>query len=238
MDRSKEKRMILQDNMWGVCLKLSFPAIIAMFLYGLNMICDMMFIGRYVGKVAFAGVSIVAPLTQIPFGLGSLVGVEAGSYLAVLLGANDTATQKRLLGNANTVMLFFSLVSMVFGFVFLDPLLQLMGAAGPELVYGSNYFKITLIGAVAWVGGIGYNMIVRAEGKMKMAAVMMGLGMAVNIVANYILMALLGMGVEGVPHGEPILPCWSMFFCFLLIAKEAVPASRQMNTGSILKKTW
>ncbi|MDY5964311.1 MAG: MATE family efflux transporter, partial [Peptostreptococcus porci] len=121
MSNRTEKEFILEDNMWKVCLRLSLPAVIAMFLYGLNTICDMIFIGRYVGEVAFAGVSIVSPLTQIPLGLGSLVGVGAGSYLSVLIGQNNTNIQKRLLGNSNTIMLFFAVISMTLGFLFLNP---------------------------------------------------------------------------------------------------------------------
>lgn len=204
MNSSKEKEMILKDNMWKVCINLSFPAVIAMFLYGLNTICDMLFIGRYVGETAFAGVSIVSPLTQIPLGLGSLVGVGAGSYLSILIGENNTKVQKRLLGNANTVMLIFTVIAMTLGFLFLNPLLKVMGASGQELSYGSSYFKITLIGALLWIGGLAYNMIVRAEGKMKTAALMMGIGMVVNIIANYILMAILNMGVEGAAWGTNI----------------------------------
>lgn len=204
MNSSKEKEMILKDNMWKVCINLSFPAVIAMFLYGLNTICDMLFIGRYVGETAFAGVSIVSPLTQIPLGLGSLVGVGTGSYLSILIGENNTKVQKRLLGNANTVMLIFTVIAMTLGFLFLNPLLELMGASGQELSYGSSYFKITLIGALLWIGGLAYNMIVRAEGKMKTAALMMGIGMVVNIIANYILMAILNMGVEGAAWGTNI----------------------------------
>ncbi|MDY5435787.1 MATE family efflux transporter [Peptostreptococcus porci] len=204
MSNRTEKEFILEDNMWKVCLRLSLPAVIAMFLYGLNTICDMFFIGRYVGEVAFAGVSIVSPLTQIPLGLGSLVGVGAGSYLSVLIGQNNTNIQKRLLGNSNTIMLFFAVISMTLGFLFLNPLLSVMGASGQELQFGSSYFKVTLVGSIFWIGGLAYNMIVRAEGKMKTAAIMMGIGMIINILSNYVFMAILNMGVEGAAWGTNI----------------------------------
>ncbi len=204
MDKNKEKELILKDNMWKVCIKLSLPAVIAMFLYGLNTICDMFFIGKYVGEEAFAGVSIVSPLTQLPLGLGSLVGVGAGSYLSVLIGQNDMRIPRRLLGNSNTIILIFTAISMVAGFLFINPMLKIMGTNGQELVFASSYFKITLIGAAFWIGGLAYNMVVRAEGKMKTAAVMMGIGMVVNIIANYILIAVLDMGVDGAAWGTNI----------------------------------
>ena len=45
---NKEKEMILNEDLWKVCYKLSLPAIIAMILYGLNVIFDGIFVGRLV----------------------------------------------------------------------------------------------------------------------------------------------------------------------------------------------
>jgi Na+-driven multidrug efflux pump len=47
-------------------------------------------------------------------------------------------------------------------------------------------------------------MIIRAEGKMKTAALIMGIGLAVNAVFNTIFMIGLGMGVEGAAWGTNI----------------------------------
>lgn len=201
---NKEKTMILNENLWKVCYKLSLPAVVAMVLFGLNVIFDAIFIGQYIGETAFAGVSIVYPLSQISLGLGSLVGVGAGSYLSVLIGENDKKTQSRLVGNANVVLVLLSVIMMVFGFIFMKPLLSIMGASGDEFIYGSNYFTVTLYGTIFWVAGIGYNMIIRAEGKMKTAAIMMGTGLVINIIANYILMGIFGLGVEGAAWGTNI----------------------------------
>ena len=181
---NNEKEMILNENLWKVCYRLSFPAIIAMVLYGLNVIFDGIFVGRLVGETAFAGISIVYPLTQISLGLGSLVGVGAGSYLSILLGRDDKETQKKLLGNANLISAIATVIMMAVGFVFMEPLLRLLGADGEILTYAISYFRITLIGSIFWIIGLAYNMIVRAEGKMKTAALMMGIGLVVNIISN------------------------------------------------------
>ena len=201
---NNEKEMILKENLWKVCYRLSLPAIIAMVLYGLNVIFDGIFVGRLVGETAFAGISIVYPLTQISLGLGSLVGVGAGSYLSILLGKNDKETQRKLIGNANLISITATIIMMLISFVFMTPLLKLLGAEGEVLVYAISYFKITLIGSIFWIIGLAYNMIVRAEGKMKTAAIMMGVGLVVNIISNYVLMAILNMGVAGAAWGTNI----------------------------------
>lgn len=101
---------------------------------------------------------------------------------------------------------------MGFGFLLMNPLLGLIGASGNNLAYAKEYYSITLLGAVFWIGGFAYNMVVRAEGKMTMAAIMMGIGMVVNIIANYIFMVVFDMGVKGPAQGTNI----AMFvYCLL-----------------------
>ena len=201
---NNEKKIILEENLWKVCYKLSLPAIIAMILYGLNVIFDGVFVGRLVGETAFAGISIVYPLTQISLGLGSLVGVGAGSYLSILLGKNDKKTQGKLVGNANLISIIATVIMMAVGFLFLEPILRMLGAEGDVLNYAASYFRITLLGSIFWIIGLAYNMIVRAEGKMNTAAVMMGAGLIVNIISNYILLAIFHLGVAGAAWGTNI----------------------------------
>ena len=201
---NKEKEMILNGSLWKVCYKLSLPAIIAMVLYGLNVIFDGVFVGRLVGETAFAGISIVYPLTQLSLGLGSLVGVGAGSYLSILLGEDDKETQGKIVGNANLISIVVTIVMMLLGFVFMKPLLKAIGADGETLTFAISYFRITLIGSIFWIVGLAYNMIVRAEGKMKTAALMMGIGLVVNIISNYILMKIFNMGIAGAAWGTNI----------------------------------
>ena len=201
MNRDRQKDMILSDNLWKVMIKLSWPAVIAMVLYGLNTVFDAVFVGRFVGESALAGVSLAYPLSQLSLGFGSLVGVGAGSALSIALGAGDRVTQKKLLGNANYLNVVFGIGLTVFGLIFVTPLVRMMGGSGEELVYGVDYFRVTLYGGIFWIAGLSGNMIVRAEGKMGSAAVMMAIGLFVNIIANYILIVMLGFGVKGAAWG-------------------------------------
>lgn len=200
-DKDSQAKLILNENLWKVCLQLSWPAMIAMLLYGLNTLLDAFFVGRYVSETALAGVSFVYPLTQIPVGLGSLIGVGAGSLLSILIGSRDKAKQAIFLGNFNLLLVIFSLAFMSIGLLFSETMVKMVGGSGEALEYGKTYFDIILYGSFFAVAGLAGNMVVRAEGKMKSAALLMGIGFLVNIIANYILVAVLGFGVEGAAWG-------------------------------------
>ncbi len=201
LKKGKQKNMILHENMWKVMWRVSWPAIIAMVLYGLNSVFDAIFVGSYVGETALAGVSLAYPLSQMTLGIGSLIGVGAGSALSIALGANDKGTQNRILGNVNYLSLITSVLFGVLAYIFAEQLVRFMGGEGEALTQGTDYFRVTVIGSLFWVHGLACNMVVRAEGRMKAAAVMMGIGLGVNILANYILVGLLQLGVAGAAWG-------------------------------------
>ncbi|TWH46107.1 MATE family efflux transporter [Sporomusa sp. KB1] len=196
-DKEKQKQLILNENLWQVMAQLSWPAIVAMVLYGLNTVISAVFVGRFVGETALAGVSVAYPLTQISIGIGSLVGVGAGSVVSIAIGRQDKSSQERLLGNVNVLSLIVTVVYMIVGLFFSTQMVTMMGGEGDVLLLGDIYFKITVLGAFFWIYGLAANMIVRAEGKMKSAAVIMGIGLLADVVANYVLVAVLDLGVAG-----------------------------------------
>lgn len=196
-EKEKQKRFILTGNLWKVMTDLSWPAIVAMVLYGMNSVMDVFFVGRYVGEAALAGVSVAYPLSQISVAFGSLIGVGAGSVLSIAIGAKDRKTQERLLGNVNLLSVIVTAVYILLGLLFSTQLIAMMGGRGEALALGDQYFRITVFGAFFWVYGLAGNMIIRAEGKMKTAAVMMGIGLVVDVAFKYVFVVVLEWGVAG-----------------------------------------
>jgi putative MATE family efflux protein len=202
--KDKQKQFILGDNLWKVMFELSWPAVIAMVLYGFNTVLDAIFVGRFVGITAMAGVSLAYPLTQISVAFGSLIGVGAGSVLSIALGKQDKKTEEKLFGCVNRLSLICTFVYMAITLIFSKQLIKIMGGEGEALALGNSYFRITIFGAFFWIYGLAGNMVVRAEGKMKTAAWMMATGLIANAIANYIFIVLLDMGVEGAAWGTNI----------------------------------
>ena len=202
--KNPHEDFILNGNLWNVMFKLSWPAVIAMVLYGANSMLDAYFVGRFVGEDAFAGVSLAYPLASLSVALGSLIGTGAGSLLSISIGAKDFDTQKKLIGTANGLTIVCTLIFMVFTLFLSEPLVRMMGGEGKMLEEGVKYFDVTIYGAIFWVMGLALNMIIRAEGKMKTAAWMMGLGLVVNAIFNYVFIVLMGMGVEGAAWGTNV----------------------------------
>ena len=202
--KNREKTLILEGNIWRMMWTLSWPAIIAMILYGMNIFIDGIFVGQFLGEAALAGITLVYPIAQILNGVGTLIGVGAGSYLSILIGKDDKLKQAGLLGNVNYLIVLNSVVITILGLLMLPFILNFLGASETEMVYSRGYMTTILYGSVFWIAGLAYNMIVRAEGKMKTAAWMMGTGLLANIILNYLFVVVFNFGVVGIAWGTNI----------------------------------
>lgn len=193
----KRKEFIVTEPLSKVMWKLSIPAIFAMVLYGLNAFMDTVYIGQLLNESALSGVALSYPLTSLMLGFGSWVGSGAGNHLSVLLGKDDKEEQRKVMPNATLFMLLGTLVFALPSYIFAEPLIQMMGGTGEVLDYGVHYFKITLLASPLWVYALQLNFIVRSEGKMGTAALIMVYGLVVNLILTPIFISYLNMDVDG-----------------------------------------
>lgn len=216
--KEKQKDEILKLPLTRVLWKLSLPAIASMVLFGLNAFMDTVYIGQLMDATALAGVALAYPLTSIMMGLGSWGGTGAGNLLSIALGKKDEATQEKLLANVSIFALLSSSIVAIPAYVFAENLIRMMGGTGNILEYGTTYFKITVLGSPLWVYGLGLNFIVRAEGKMREAAIMMSYGLVANLILTPVFIQYLNMGVAGAAWATNIgmlIYCLTGYFYFL-----------------------
>jgi Na+-driven multidrug efflux pump len=177
--------------------RLSIPSILGMVLFGINQLIDGIFVGTFVGELALGGVSLSLPFAQMFLGLGSMVGGGAASLLSIALGSKDVEMQHKVLPIMNTVSLLITAMTMLVGLLFSGALVRMMGGTGALFDFGNAYLRVIVIGAILPIWGLGCNLVIRGEGKMKTAMIMMGIGLATNIVLNYVFIVLLNWGVIG-----------------------------------------
>jgi putative MATE family efflux protein len=189
--------LILNAHPWRVAWEMSWPAVAAIMLFGLNAMLDAVFIGRLLGEQALAGAVMAFPLTQISVGLGSLAGIGGGVALSIAIGKGDQSTLRKLPGTALTISALLALVYGIVGGWFAETLVQGVGARGELIPIAADYLRAAAIGSIGALAGISLNMLLRGEGRMKLAALYMGLGLALNMVLTPVLILVFDMGVAG-----------------------------------------
>lgn len=195
--QQQQKQFILTEDLPKVMWRLALPAIFAMVFFGLNGFMDTIYIGQLLNEDALAGVALAYPLTGLLLGIGSWIGMGAGNKISILLGENDMEAAQKVMPNANIATVLASIIFIIPTYLFTEKLIALMGGSGEILNYGVRYFKIILIAAPLWIYALQLNFIVRSEGKMMTAAIMMTYGLIVNIILTPISIVCFDMDVNG-----------------------------------------
>lgn len=179
--------------MWAM----SWPAIAVMMLFGLNAIMDAVYIGQLIGEQALAGAVLAYPITQLTLGLGSLAGIGGGVALSIAIGRGDRELMRCLPGTVLMIAALLSLGYAIIGGLLAETLVMGMGARGELVPIAASYLRASALGGVGAIAGMSLNMLLRGEGRMKLAAGYMAVGLLVNIILTPLFIAVFGWGVAG-----------------------------------------
>lgn len=186
-----------EGEMKKVLLKLSIPAIIAQLINILYNLADTAFVGMLNNTTALGAVSIAFPLTTILSAIGLMFGVGSASYIARCLGENRKDEADRA-----TTISFFSVIIVgiiftIFGLIYLEPILKVLGATPTIMPYAISYSKIIIIGCVFIMLNMTLNNMIRAEGNARFSMFAICLGAIINTILDPIFILVLDMGVTG-----------------------------------------
>ncbi len=221
-------------------VKMSFPATIAMIVNGLYNLVDTIFIGRGVGTEAIGGLALAFPVQMIVMAFGMSVGQGAASIVSRALGAEDDRRARRAAGNAFSLSLILGLTTMILGTIFLEPLLDLLGADGALRLHAREYLRIILFGSPFIAIAMVSNNLLRAEGKAKVSMTVMLIGAVTNIILDPIFIFGLNMGVAGAAWatvgGQVLAFLYASRFFILKRSLVQVKLKHLLPTGSVIRE--
>ncbi|HLV30926.1 MAG TPA: MATE family efflux transporter [Chitinispirillaceae bacterium] len=181
----------------SLLLKFSLPAIVGMVVNALYNVADRAFVGKGVGSLAIAGITVSFPVMLVLMGFGMLIGLGANSLISIRLGEKKKAEAEQILGNSIVLLIIVSVFLTASGLIFLKPLLDLFGASSSVLPFASSYLKIILIGSIFQHIGFGMNNFIRGEGNPKVAMFTMLIGGILNIILDPLFIFVFKWGIEG-----------------------------------------
>lgn len=185
--------------------KTALPIVFVMGMNGLLTVVDAVFLGRYVGAAALGAVTLIFPLYMLIVALATLVSNGMSSILARHLGAQDNANAARIFVGAHGMALAVSLL-LILGYLLFGRIVTLALASGsaPLADMGQTYLAITtFMSPLAFVLAVNSDAL-RNEGRVGFMAAMSLLVSLSNIGFNYVLIALMGLGVAGSAYGTAL----------------------------------
>ncbi len=194
MDRSLELR---EKSIGRLLWSFSLPAIIGMLVNSLYNVIDRIFIGRGIGSLGIAGVTVAFPLMVVLMAVSILVGVGATALISIRLGEQKKEEAERIAGNAMTMLVLMPAAVAGLFFVFSEPILVFCGASPDVLPYAMDFTQIIMLGAVFGSISMGANNFIRAEGNPQVAMYTQLIGALFNIILNYVFIFIFGWGMKG-----------------------------------------
>lgn len=195
---NKNSKELLTEQPLQILIKLSLPAILGMIVIGVYPLMDGIFAGQILGEKAMTAVGIATPFTYINTGIATLIGVGSTSLLSRAIGEGNQRTIDKIMGNLCFWVLLLSTIVTILGYLFCGQLLMIFGAKGELLNLSTRYLRIIFLGSIFVNFAQAANMVMRGEGLMKRAMLIMSLGAGINIVLDPVLMIMFREhGVEG-----------------------------------------
>lgn len=207
-------RRLADENVRRLLLKLSLPAVTGMLVMALYNIVDTIFVGRWVGTMAIAGLSIVFPIQMVVLSVGLLFGIGGASVISRLLGAGNTSEAEKAYGTVAFSAVSAGLLLTLIGLVFKTGILRLFGASEGIMPYSSDYYGVIIFASPLFVCAMSGNNILRSAGMARASMYSMVIGAASNIVLDPVFIFILGMGVKGAAIATVLAQAIALVYLF------------------------
>ncbi len=195
-------------------LKLAIPTTVSMLVTGIYNTADTYFVSQ-LGKSQSGAVSVVFSLMALIQAIGFTLGMGSGSILSRSLGAKDKETAGKALSTSFFSALGIGTLITIFGMIFLEPIMNMLGSTPTALPYAKTYASYILFGAPIMMGTYVLNNLWRWEGKAVFSMIGIGLGGVLNIFLDPLMINVFGLGVAGAAIATLMSQCIS--FCLLLV---------------------
>ena len=172
------------------------------------------YVGHGVGAVGIAGLAITFPIQIMIVAVAFGIGIGASSIISRSMGANDVEHAKKTLGNAFLLALSAGILITFFGYMFMEPMLQLFGATSEILPYAKDYLMMALAGTIFVIFIGAADGIIRAGGHQKTAVNVLIIGSVTNIIICPIFIFWFGWGMTGAGLATAISYVVSSFFVY------------------------
>ncbi len=185
------------ESISKLLIRQSVPASIGFLIMSIYSIVDTIYVGLWIGPLAIGAITVVMPISFLISSIGMAVGVGGASIISRALGASDKKRALKTFGNMVNITLHFAVILLIFGYILDDEILHLFGGKGDILPYAKEYFRVILIGVPFLTWAMMSNNVIRAQGRPKVAMLVMVIPALINIILDPIFIIVLDMGLAG-----------------------------------------
>ncbi|MDL2205563.1 MATE family efflux transporter [Eubacteriales bacterium OttesenSCG-928-N13] len=213
-------------------LKYALPTILSTVFMNVYSLVDSLFVSNLIDTDALSAVNIVGPLLAITLAIGTMIAAGGSALIAKQLGEEKDLESKQ---NFSFFLVFCVMVSVIFavvGLIFRQPILYAMGADA-ALYPTCEAYAIPLMFVIPFAMiGMLVQMFFVTAGKPGLGFGLSLIGGVLNIIFDYVLIAVIPLGVAGAAYATGI------GYVFQSIAGLAYFIFKRNGSLSLVKPKW
>ena len=201
----------IKENKLKMILEFSIPSIIAMLLQTVITITDGYFTGNYVGENVLVAINLGLPILYFYLGAGLCIGVGGSVICGRLIGAQEKQKASEVLSQTMVTAVGVCIIISLLAYVLFVPILNILRAGADLVGCFTEYYRIMLFTYPLMVTGTILAMFIRVDGKPQVCMIVSIAECVLNIILDYILVAVLDWGVRGSAIGSLIVQIVTVF---------------------------
>lgn len=200
---------------------MAIPTIISMLLTSMYNLVDTFFVGK-INTQSTAAVGVVFSVMFFIQAFSFFFGNGSGNYISRQLGAQNTKDAEVMASTGLFYTLVFSLIVMLLGWFFLEPISILLGSTPTILPYTRQYLGISLLGTPFIMGTFCINNQMRFQGFTKYSVYGAISGSIINCLLDPVFIFGFSMGVSGAAVASVIGQICGFIIMLIMSQKEGV----------------
>ena len=178
-------------------VKFAIPIVLTTVVQLLYGMVDLAIIGHYVGSAGTVGVSTGGEMSDLMTPIASAFATAGQIYIAQLAGAKDTKGIKDTVGTLLTLMFGVSGIAMIGTVILNGQILGWLNCPAEAVGQARAYMIITAIGMPFVFGYNAICSVLRGMGESKRPLIFILVAASVNVVTDYLFVAILHMEAAG-----------------------------------------
>jgi putative MATE family efflux protein len=176
---------------------LSIPMIIEMIFESFFALADAFFVAKFVGIEGIATVGLTESVLTLIYSLAWGFSTAATALISRRIGEKNPIAAGNALAQVILISIVLGIIISFFGYFYSESILQLMGAEKSVIENGIWYTKIQFLSAPIIILLFTLGGALRGAGNAAVAMKAMIIANIINIIIDFILIPVLGFGVEG-----------------------------------------
>ncbi len=210
-----------EKNLSRAIMRVGLPAMLGQLTTLIYNIADTFFVSLTKDPAMIAAVTLCAPILLIIMSIASIFGMGGSSVIARLLGEEKKDEAGTTVNFCVYTMAVAGMITLVLGLAFLQPMAEISGADPDNIAYTCDYLKWIFMGAPFIMLANGFVHLFRSVGLIREGTIGLVLGNIINMVLDYIFIAVLGWGTAGAALATSLgFVCATVYYIVCMICEE------------------